>query len=161
MWSVQTLAPGDPGKPGAPAGPTGPCRQNKNLQVRVHVCCLLCYQRQWHYNRKITWMNWIQSGNYDTHRWTSRTGQAIISTGTLKSKKTGESAVYSMMRRPWNYKLRIQSCHKQETERYWCSVDWSGCEFVTHCSSSSSRTSPLTRQTTWALRQKIQSLLNI
>ena len=67
-------------------------RQDQQAPVdRAKICRLgfMSHDFKTHYKRKIDWMNWIQSGNYDTHRWTSRTGQAIISTSTLKSKKTG------------------------------------------------------------------------
>lgn len=56
--------------------------QNRNLQVRLHVS-----SHSWCYQKKISWMN--LDAKCATYRWTSRTGQAIISTGTLKDETGG------------------------------------------------------------------------
>lgn len=86
---VQTLAPGDPGKPGAPAGPTGPCRQKRNLHVRVQISSQ---------NHKKETNGWIRDGVWisDTHRWASRTRQAIISTSTLRNKQKGVRCAFKV-----------------------------------------------------------------
>lgn len=63
----------------------------------------------------------------------------------------------SFPRAPWRVKRQNSQVHQSQWRDhsiiiwYMIILDWRRCKTVTHCSSSSSSTSPLARQTTWTL----------